>query len=150
MKIEETKNYFFLILIDLVCVNLNNTYKFTVVIPHAGCSHCLARLCSRIYQYYSQWCKSLLSIGGDNLQFYPNFALFLTLKGINLDHDFFQVSKLSEDQTMEHFFSPNSDEDRKKKKKKVFTKNGTLFSPNTGKDLRSGAHQSQIIGGGGC
>ena len=25
--------------------------------------------------------------------------------------------------------------------------NGTLFSPNSGGDLRSGAHQSQIIGG---
>ena len=55
MKIEDTKNYFFLFLIDLVCVNLNNTSKFTVVIPHADCSHCLARLCSRIYQYYGQW-----------------------------------------------------------------------------------------------
>ena len=55
MKIEDTKNYFFLFLIDLVCVNLNNTSKLTVVIPHAGCSHCLARLCSRIYQYNGQW-----------------------------------------------------------------------------------------------
>ena len=36
---------------------------------------------------------------------------------MNLDHDFFQVSKLSEDQ-----------------KKKVFTKNATLFSPNSGED----------------
>ena len=35
---------------------------------------------------------------GDNSQFYPNFALFLTLGGMNLDHDFVQVSKLSEDQ----------------------------------------------------
>ena len=47
---------------------------------------------------------------GDNLQFYPNFALFSTLRGMNLDHDFFQLSKLGEDQTkrsspkMEHFF----------------------------------------------
>ena len=47
---------------------------------------------------YSQWCKSLLSIGGDNLQFYPHFALFSTLGEMNLDQDFFQVSKLSEDQ----------------------------------------------------
>ena len=45
-----------------------------------------------------QWCQFLLGIGGDNLQFYPNFALFLTFRGINLDHDCFQVSKLSEDQ----------------------------------------------------
>ena len=47
--------------------------------------------------------------GGDNLQFYPNFALFSTLGGMNLNHDIVQVSKLSEDQ------------------KKVFTKNGILF-----------------------
>ena len=45
-----------------------------------------------------QGCRSSLSIGGDNWQFYPNFALFSTLRGMNLDHDFFQVSKLSEDQ----------------------------------------------------
>ena len=49
---------------------------------------------------------------------------------MNLDQDFFQVSKLSEDQKkrsspeMEHFFSPNSST-----------------------DLRSDAHQSQITGG---
>ena len=69
---------------------------------------------------------------------------------MNLDHDFFQVSKLSED------------------KKKVFTKNGThffpriqvktkkkrsspekehFFPPNSSGDLRSNAHWSQIIGG---
>ena len=45
---------------------------------------------------------------------------------MNLDHDFFQVSKLSEDQKMERFFPSNS-----------------------GKDLRSDAHQSQNVGGGG-
>ena len=45
-----------------------------------------------------QGCRSSLSIEGDNLQFYPNFALFSILGGMNLDHDFFQVSKLSEDQ----------------------------------------------------
>ena len=33
-----------------------------------------------------------------NLQFYPNFALFSTLGGMNLDHDFVQMSKLSEDE----------------------------------------------------
>ena len=47
---------------------------------------------------------------------------------MNLDHDFFQVSKLSENQ------------------KKIFTKNGTLFCPNSNEDLRSDAHQNQIIG----
>ena len=61
------------------------------------------------------------------MQFYPNFALFSTMGGMNLDHHFFQMSKLSEEQKkrsspkMEHFFSPNSGEDQKK----VFTKNGT-------------------------
>ena len=34
--------------------------------------------------------KFLLSIGGgNNLQFYPNFSLFSTLGGINLDHNSF-------------------------------------------------------------
>ena len=51
-------------------------------------------------------CRSLLSIGG----IICNFALFSTLGGINLDHDFVQVGKLSEHQ-----------------KKNIFTKNGTLF-----------------------
>ena len=40
---------------------------------------------------------------------------------MNLEHDFFQVSKLSKDQKVEHFFSPSSGE--------------------------QSAHQSQIIGG---
>ena len=67
---------------------------------------------------------------------------------MNLDQDFFQVSKLSEDQKKVvikngTFFSPISGEDQKK----VFTRNGTLFSPNSSTDLRSDAHQSQIIGG---
>ena len=39
---------------------------------------------------------------------------------MNLDHDFFQVSKLSEEQ-----------------KQTVFTKNGTLFSPNSGEDQKN-------------
>ena len=44
------------------------------------------------------------------MQFYPNFALFSILGKMKLDQDFFQVSKLSEDQInrsspeMEHFF----------------------------------------------
>ena len=46
--------------------------------------------------------------------------------GMNLNQDFFQVSKLSEYQ------------------KKVFTRNGTLFLST---DLRLHAHQSQIMGG---
>ena len=62
---------------------------------------------------------------GDTLQFYPNFALFSTLGGMNLDQDFFQVSKLSEDQ-----------------KKGLRQKWNTCFSR-----IYSDAHQSQIIGG---
>ena len=49
---------------------------------------------------------------------------------MNLDHDFFQVSKLSEDQ-----------------KKRSSSKEGKFCSPNSNGDLRSNAHQSQIIGG---
>ena len=45
---------------------------------------------------------------------------------------FFQISKLSEDQ---------------KRKKKVFTKIGRFFSPNSSEDQRSNADQSQIIEG---
>ena len=68
---------------------------------------------------------------------------------MNLDHDFVQVSKLSEDQKKKGFhqkwtlFSPNLDEDQEKK---VFTKNGTLFSPISSGHLRSDAHQSQTLG----
>ena len=36
---------------------------------------------------------------------------------------------------------------KKKQTKKVFTTNGTLFSPNSSRDLHSDAHQSQIIEG---
>ena len=49
---------------------------------------------------------------------------------MNLDHDFVQVSKLSEDQ-----------------KKGLLQHWHTFFSPNSSGDLRSDAHQSQIIGG---
>ena len=57
----------------------------------------------------AQWCRSLLSIGEDNLQFYPNFSLFSTLGGMNLDHDFVQIWKF-----------------RLRPKKSL---HGTLFSP---------------------
>ena len=67
-------------------------------------------------------------MAGDNLQFYPNFALFSTLGGMNVDQDFFQVSKLNEDQ------------------KKGLLRKWNTFSPYSSTDLRSDAHQSQIIG----
>ena len=73
------------------------------------------------------------------MQFYPNF----NIGGMNPDHDFFQVSKLSEDQKMEHFFP----EFRWRPKKRSSPKMERFFSPNSGKDLRTDAHQSQIIGG---
>ena len=96
-----------------------------------------------------QRCRSLLSIGGDNLQFYPNFALFSTLGVMNLDHDFVQVWKFSEDQKkmqMEQFF-PHI---QVKTKKKVFFKNRTPFFPifaqmHTPSNYWRG--YSQIIGG---
>ena len=56
------------------------------------------------------------------MQFYPIFALFSTSGGMNLDHDFAQMSKLSEDQ------------------KEVFIKMGNVF-PNSGEDQKKGFHQ---------
>ena len=63
----------------------------------------------------------MLSIGGDNLQFYLNFALFSTLGGMKLDHYFFHVKKSSEDQKksspkIEEFLYQKSSEDQKKSK----------------------------------
>ena len=49
---------------------------------------------------------------------------------MNLDHDFFQVGKSSEDQ-----------------KKRSSPKMEHLFSPNSSGDLRTDAHRSQIFGG---
>ena len=86
---------------------------------------------------------------------------------MNLDHDFAQVWKFSEDQgkkckwntfspriqvktkkkrsssKIEHFFFPNSGEDQKKK---VFIKNRALFSPN----FRSDINPFKILGGCRC
>ena len=65
------------------------------------------------------------ALGGDNLQFYPNFALFSTLGGMNLDHNFVQVWKFSEDQKNANgtLFS----QIQVKTKKRVFIKNRTFF-----------------------
>ena len=46
---------------------------------------------------------------------------------------------------MEHFFSQIQVK-TPPPQKKVSTKKGTLFSPNSSGNLRSDAHQSQIIG----
>ena len=96
------------------------------------------------------------ALGGDNLQFYPIFALFSTLGGwTSTTIFFFQVSKLSEDTKkkvftkIERLFFPNSSEDQKKEKK-VFARDGIrLFPPNSSEDQRSDADQSQIIAGDG-
>ena len=64
------------------------------------------------------------------MQFYPNFALFSRLGGMNLDHDFVQMSKLSEDQknkvvtNNEHFFPQI---EMKTKKKGLYQKWNTFF-----------------------
>ena len=72
---------------------------------------------------------------------------------MNFDHDFVQVRKLSEDQKKKCFHSSPTEEHffpqiQVKAKKKVFTKNKTLFFPEFSGHLRSDVHQSQIIGGG--
>ena len=64
---------------------------------------------------------------------------------MNLDHDFFQVTKLSEDQKKRS--SPNMEQVKTKKKKRSSPQMEHFFSPNSSRDLRSDAHQSQIIGG---
>ena len=45
----------------------------------------------------SQWCRSLLNIGGIICNF-PPFCPIFNIGGMNLDHELFQVSKVSEDQ----------------------------------------------------
>ena len=67
---------------------------------------------------------------------------------MKLDHDFFQVSKSSEDQKKKS--SPKMEvfpRIQVNTKKKVFNKNGKLFPPNSSEDLRSDALRSQIFGG---
>ena len=95
-----------------------------------------------------QGCRSLLSIGGYNLQFYPNFALFSTLGGMNLDHDIVQVSQLSEDQKkgLHQKWNTFFLQIQVNTKKRSSPKTEHFFSPNSSGHLRSDAHQSQIIG----
>ena len=74
----------------------------------------------------TQWCRFILSIGRDNLQFYPNFDLFSTLKWMKLDRYFFHVSK--------------SSEGKKRRKSSEDQKSPKIIQ-------RSDADHSQIIGG---
>ena len=91
-----------------------------------------------------------MSIGGNNLQFYTNFALLSTLGGMNLDHDFFQVRKLSEDQKknrsspkMEHFFP----QIQVKTTKKGLHRKWNFFPRIQVETCGSDAQQSKSIGG---
>ena len=87
---------------------------------------------------------------GDNLQVYSNFALFSTLGGEPRPR-YFLGEEIKRRPKKEVFarngtlFSPNSGEDQKKKKKGFHQKWNTFF-PNLSTDLRSDAHHSQIIG----
>ena len=61
----------------------------------------------------------MLSIGEDNLQFHPNFCPGFNIGGMKLDHNFFHISKLSEDKKrssskIKEFLSPKSREDQTK------------------------------------
>ena len=101
------------------------------------------------YECTHQGCRSLLSIGGDNLQLYPQFCFLFCIGGMNLDHGFIQVSKLSEDHKKKVFTKnetlsfPNSGEEKKRSSSNM----EHFFSPNSSGLLRSDAHQSQTIGG---
>ena len=102
-----------------------------------------------------QWCRFILSIGGDNLQFHPNFAPFSKLGRMKHDHYCFHVSKSSEDQKRSsrkiwRVFVPKI---KRRPKKNVFTENWS-FCPRKPVKIkkspkiiqRSDADHSQIIG----
>ena len=97
---------------------------------------------------HNQWCRYLFSIGGDNLQFYLNFALFSTLREDETRPRFCSGLEIQVKTKKKVFFktrtlfSPNSGEDQKKK---VFIKNRTLFSQN----FRSDVHPFKLLKGGG-
>ena len=108
------------------------------------------KLSKASYRCY-QGGRSLLSIERDNLLFYPNFALFLTLGRMNLDHDFFQVSKLSEDQKKSlhqkwNTFLPEFWL-RPQQKKGLHQQWNTCFPEFKKRPALRCTHQSQIIGG---
>ena len=99
---------------EKVPVSINKSHQFRPnMVPNCG----------------RQRCKFLLSIAVIICNFTPILPNFQHWG--DLDQDFFLVNKLSEDQIkrstpeMEHFFP----EYRWRPKKKVFTRNGTLFFP---------------------
>ena len=81
----------------------------------------------------------MLSIGGDNLQFYPNFAQFSTLGGIKLDYGFFHVSNSSEDQKKKTGLPQNLKSFCPRNKVKTKNKRPKIIQ-------RSDVDHSQIIG----
>ena len=87
---------------------------------------------------------------GEKFAILPQFVLFSTLGEMKLDHNFVQVSKLSEDPKKrsstktEHFFSQIQVKTKKKGGGSPTMEH--FFSPNSSGHLRSDAHQSQIIG----
>ena len=75
------------------------------------------------------WCRSLLSIGGIICNFTPILPYFQHWGGWTSTTILFRCGNLvktKKKMQIEHFFSPNSGEDQKKK---VFIKNRTLFLP---------------------
>ena len=91
--------------------------------------------------------------GEGNFQFYPIF----NIGGMYLDHDFFRISKLSEDQKeksspkIEEFFSPISSKDQKKVQRPSSAQIQTIIKLLGGMRMQTTVKSlggcSQIIGG---
>ena len=120
----------------------------------------LSSTCSKIFRWNSHFhpvVRIFVEHWGNNLQIYPNFALFSTLGGWTSTTIFsgeqikFHVSKFGWRPKKKKVFTVNGTlffpQIRRRTKKKVFTKNGTLFSSNSNEDLRLDAQRNQIIGG---
>ena len=115
-----------------------------------------------------QWCRSLLSIGGIICYFTPILPYFQHWRGRTSTTILFRCGNVVETKNkmqMEHFFSPNSGEDQKKKRSS--SKIEHIFPPNSGEDqkkkkkrssaridhllfsphLRSDGHPFKMLGG---
>ena len=82
-KEEKEEEEIFSICLDTL--GKNNLVVFACLVLYLCKSSILVKshwiIIGNLFQFSWQWCRSLLSIGGDNLQFYHNFALFSTLGG---------------------------------------------------------------------
>ena len=99
-------------------VNRNLSLNSCFVLLRVKSTYSLTVACIGLGGHWIQWCRSLLNIGGDNLQFYPKFALFSTLGEWTSTTILFRCGNLLKTKRKmktEHFFSPNSGEDQKKK-----------------------------------